>query len=39
RKPRTRPDFINESCRFQVQIRGSQYINPNCANDRNFQNI
>ena len=36
--PRTRPSFIAESCRFQVQIRKTQFVNPNVSN-RIFQNM
>ena len=35
---RTRPGFLNESRRFRVRIRKTQFVNPN-ADDRVFQNI
>jgi len=36
--PRTRPNFIAESCRFRIRIRKTQFVNPN-SNNRVFQNI
>ena len=36
--PRTHPNFIAESYRFQVQIRKTQFVNPNISN-RIFQNM
>ncbi|CAG8762215.1 16312_t:CDS:1, partial [Racocetra fulgida] len=36
--PHIRPGFTAESCRFQVQIRKIQFVNPN-ADNRIFQNI
>ncbi len=36
--PRTRPNFIAESYRFWVQIRKTQFVNPN-VNNRIFQNM
>ena len=36
--PRTRPNFIAESYRFRVQIRKTQFVNPNVSN-RIFQNM
>ncbi|CAG8831853.1 32495_t:CDS:1, partial [Racocetra persica] len=36
--PRTRPSFTAESCRFRVQIRKAQFVNPN-ADNRAFQNL
>jgi hypothetical protein len=35
---RTRPSFIAESYRFRVQIRKTQFVNPN-VNNRIFQNM
>ena len=37
-KPRTRPSFIAESQRFRVQIRKTQFVNPN-ADNRIFENM
>ncbi len=36
--PRTRPDFTAESYRFRVQIKKTQFVNPNVSN-RIFQNM
>ena len=38
RGPRTRPNFIAESNRFRVQIRKTQFVNPNVS-DRVFHDI
>ena len=37
-RPRTRPSFIAESNRFRVQIRKTQFVNPNVSN-RVFHDI
>jgi len=37
-RPRTRPSFITESNRFRVQIRKTQFVNPNVSN-RVFRDI
>jgi len=37
-RPRTRPSFIAESNRFRVQIRKTQFVNPNVSN-RVFRDI
>ncbi|RIB13230.1 hypothetical protein C2G38_2326415 [Gigaspora rosea] len=37
-EPRTRPGFTAESRRFRVQIRKTQFVNPN-ADNRIFQNL